>query len=487
MAVLATLGVAVGWGVATTFFVTTPFWIDEWRVIFNLKTRSVAELWGRLDYLQQFPRAYLSAVKIFTAAFEYSSWSLRVPSLAVSTGAIVLLWRLMRRLFPERDWLRFLFVAIVVSSPPFTKYFVQVKQYSMDIALAILAVWQALEILRLLHGERVPTGRYALLCATFLAAPFCSYTYPISVAPAFMLVGITVIRRASMRDVARVVVPLLLGAAAIVAFYWVDVRQLLSDGGMRNYWQGKLVGAGTMQDKLFTLYWMFAQIGAGDFFNLVFGALGMLAAGWACMQAVHGRGRREADASAWMRGYCLLLMMLAWSLFFADKLPLGEARLNAFLTPAIAWILVDFLRALHRKSFGQKPTLAVAALLYVGVLGNIFTTIAAVYTDELWPRKRRIYATIGDAIHMAKERNLPILATPGNAFPEEHHTNLPFDEKMPGDWPLKTHPAFRFSDNIRVYRLTSLNSAMATLRHLSVSDTAAVVCTGDTAFVLQRR
>lgn len=486
MAVLATLGVAIGWGVTTTFFIDTPFWIDEWRVIYNLKTRTVAALWGPLDYLQQFPRTYLSVVKVFTAAFDYSAWSLRLPSLLVTSGAIVLLWRLMQRLFPEESWLRFLFVAIVVSSPAFTKYFVQVKQYSMDTALAILAVWQALEVLRLLRGARLQAERYALLCVTFLAAPFCSYTYPIAVAPVMVLAGIAMCRRASARIVAsgRVVLPLLLGATAIAVAYWVDVRQLLADGGMRNYWQGKLAGSGSAEQQLFTLYWVAAQVGAGDFFNVVFGVLGMLAFGWAVVQAVRGFRRSELDVQAWMRGYCLVLMALAWSLFLAGKLPLGEARLNAFLTPAIAWMLVDFLRALHRKAAGQKPVLVVGALLYIGVLGNIFTTIAAVYTDALWPKKRRIYATVGEAIRTANERGLPILATPGIAFPEEHHDNLPFDEKMPGDWPLKTHPAYHFADSIRVYRLPRVEDAASTLQALP--DTAAVVCDGTSFSIVTR-
>ena len=488
-AVLVTLAVAIGWAIATTFFVTTPFWIDEWRVIYNLKTRSIADLWAPLDFLQQFPRAYLSSVKVFTSAFGYSYWSLRMPSLAVSIGAMVLAWRLMRRLFPERSWLRFLFVAIIVSSPPFTKYFVQVKQYSMDIALSLLAVWQALEVLRLLRGEQLGSRRYVLLCVSFLVAPFCSYTYPIAIAPVFILAGFSVVRRLSKQTntASRIVLPLLLGAAAIAAFYWVDASHLLSDSGMRNYWQSKLAGSISPREYPTTFYWVFAQVGAGDFFNLVFGLLGMLAFGWTCLQAVGDLRRDRMDSAVLMRSYCMALMLLVWGLFFAGKLPLGEARLNAFLTPAIAWMLVDFLRAMHAKNIVRKPTLVIGALLYVGVLGNIFTTIVAVYTDEHWPKKRRIYFTVEEAIRTAKAYGLPILATPGIAFPEEHQMNLPIDEKMPGDWPLKTHPAYHFADSIRVYRLMGIQDAPMILDVLPASDTAAVVCGGDTVFTTRRQ
>ena len=160
--IIFTLSIVVLDGFVTTFLFTKPFWIDEWRIIYNLKTKNIPELWGPLEYLQQFPRLYLSLVKAFTAAFEYSYWSLRLPSLIVGTSAILLAWRLMWRIYPAGNWLQYLFVMIVVSSQPFTKYYVQVKQYSMDIALSLVAVWQVLELLRLAGGRSVRRRLHAL-------------------------------------------------------------------------------------------------------------------------------------------------------------------------------------------------------------------------------------------------------------------------------------------------------------------------------------
>ena len=55
--VLALLLIECSDGLVNTFFFTKPFWIDEWRIIYNLKTRSVPGLWDTLDFLQQFPRS----------------------------------------------------------------------------------------------------------------------------------------------------------------------------------------------------------------------------------------------------------------------------------------------------------------------------------------------------------------------------------------------------------------------------------------------
>lgn len=52
---------------------------------------------------------------------------------------------------------------------------------------------------------------------------------------------------------------------------------------------------------------------------------------------------------------------------------------------------------------------------------------------------------------------------------------------------LKTHPAYHFADSIRVYRLASVDGAADALRTLPATNTAAVVCAGDAAFVLARR
>jgi hypothetical protein len=202
-------------------------------------------------------------------------------------------------------------------------------------------------------------------------------------------------------------------------------------------------------------------------------------------------GNKPAGVAAFMRLYVICSIAVAWVLFAFGKLPLGEVRLNTFLTLPIAWMLVDFLSWLGSAGFRKAWPIAISAaltiLLYVSTVGNLFTTIAAEYTDARWPTKRRIFFTIAEAIRTARSRHFPILATPRIAFPEEAYDNLPFPEKMPGDWVLKTHPSYRFSDSIRVYRLDRLENAAAVLHGLPPGDTAAVVCAGDTAFILQRR
>lgn len=162
----------IGWGLIMVIAQVKPFWVDEWRVIYNLKYKTPAMLWGPLDFLQQFPRVYLEIIKAFTDLFGYSYIALRLPSWVIGTFTIIFCYRLMNRIYGKNHFNRFLFVMILVSACTFTDYYVQIKQYTMDILLSLAALWQFIEILRL-KGEKLTNNRrYFLLCASFLVVPF---------------------------------------------------------------------------------------------------------------------------------------------------------------------------------------------------------------------------------------------------------------------------------------------------------------------------
>jgi hypothetical protein len=165
---LFTLSFLVCWGVAVVIAEIKPFWVDEWRVIYNLKFKTPAQLWGALDYMQQFPRVYLQIVKWFAANLDYSYTSLRLPSFIVGVTTIIACYRLMDRLYPKTQLSRFLFVMVFISSYTFTEYFVQIKQYTMEMLLSIVALWQLIYLFELEQNSK--EDPYILLCLSFLAS-----------------------------------------------------------------------------------------------------------------------------------------------------------------------------------------------------------------------------------------------------------------------------------------------------------------------------
>src|SRR5579872_4873160 len=67
---IATLSFMICWGFVLVLAQIKPFWIDEWRVIYNLKYKNFIALFGPLDYMQQFPRVYFELIKAFASPFD---------------------------------------------------------------------------------------------------------------------------------------------------------------------------------------------------------------------------------------------------------------------------------------------------------------------------------------------------------------------------------------------------------------------------------
>ncbi len=97
---IITLVFIMCWGLLLVAIQIKPFWVDEWRVIYNLKYKNAAAIFGPLDFMQQFPRVYLVLIKLFTSFFDYSYFTLRLPSFLVGTFTIIFSYRLMRKMYP---------------------------------------------------------------------------------------------------------------------------------------------------------------------------------------------------------------------------------------------------------------------------------------------------------------------------------------------------------------------------------------------------
>ena len=442
-----------------------PFWIDEARVIYNLKFKDAAMLWGKLDYLQQFPRVYLQMVKKFTASLDYSYVSLRIPSFIVGTTLILFAYRLMNKLYSTDNYNRFLFILILVSASTFTDYYVEIKQYTMDLLLGFVAIWQLLELVQLSSNKILNTRRYLLLCASFVIVPFFSYTYPIAIAPVYMIYltfsVITLMDKdivsGKARIMARLLFPLLLCSASIVVFYVVDVNQLMADKDMHRFWGHLMMKKGfSIPVFFYGFYNLFAEIGSGMLYWYIFGVLGIVSF---LSGAYHFlKYRWDNSVAHIMQLYSVLLLVTMIILFLGGKYPLGEPRLNAFAIPAIAMLIIRFLEQLSARNF-KKLSGGLSVILFLGLIGNIFTTCYACFTGPAYAKKMNIYRATEDAIHLAEQQKIPIMITPGVVWPYDKTINYPYPTTMPGDWVLKTFPAYHVAVLVPVYAINAVSDA----------------------------
>jgi len=462
IATIATLSFVIAWGAVMVFAQVKPFWIDEARVIYNLKFKNAAMLWGQLDYLQQFPRVYLQLVKLFTATFDYSYTSLRIPSFIVGTLLILFSYRLMNKLYSAANYNKFLFILILVSASTFTDYYVEIKQYTMDLLLGFVAIWQLLELVQINNNKPTTTARYLLLCTSFLAVPFFSYTYPIAIAPAFMIQltfsTITLmdkdIQSGKTAILAKQVFPLFLCGLSIALFYLIDVNQLMGDKDMHQFWGHLMMKNGFSLSVLtYGFYNLFAEIGSGMLYWYIFGILGIIS----FLSGAYNflKYRWDNSVAHIMQLYSILLLIMMIILFLWGKYPLGEPRLNAFAIPAISMLIIRFLDHLNEGNY-KKLSGSISVILFLGLIGNIFTTCYAGFTEPAYAKKMTIYRATERALQLAEQQNIPIMITPGVVWPYDKTINYPYHNTVPGDWVLKTFPAYHVSTHLPVYPISKL-------------------------------
>lgn len=502
----AIVALVIGLGVVLLLVPLKPFEVDEWRLIYNLKFKDSHALWGQLDFVQQFPRVYLQLVKGITRYFGYSYTSLRLPSFIVGTCAIALGYRLMQRLFPADNKFRYLFVLILISSHTFVTYYLQVKQYTMDIFLSMVAIWQLVQLLKLAQTGKLRTGRYLLLVLTFCIAPFFSYTYPIVVAPVFvvaMLQTIQLVRshaNGAYGTVAKMWVPLVLCMMSLAAFFITDAAQVNKDTGMQQYWNYLMMQHGFNVSLFFKgFYLLFAEMGAGLLFEIIFGVLGMAAFVMGVVTFAK-QDISKPDTLTHVRLYSILLLSFTLLLYAAGKLPVGEPRLNAFAVMAIAVLIISLLDKLSTMHKGQGTATTLFVLLMLGAVGHIITSPIHDLSGKEHEKKIAIYRNTQAAIALAREKKLPIMITSDAAFPSEkmicypksnvvaytmccpptHEGSLHFNiaEDMPGDWVLKTLPAYKAEDRIPVYAISDTSKAADYIKLLPGSPAGAVVGNG---------
>lgn len=463
---IITLVIFIAYGLAITIFPILPFWVDEWMLLENIKFKSPEQLWHHLDRMQQFPRVYLELIKSFAMANDYSYFSLRLPSFLVHCIGIAFLYRLSGRIFRNDVLSRFLWIMLYISFNTSIHYFAQVKQYTMEMALSLVAIWQFLEIINL-ETNQTTRFRYLLLCCSFAVCPFFSYTYPIVVAPVYAIAGLRAVKFKEWRG--AIWLPLGIGAISIVAFYLLDVKQVLADKGMQDFWQDLLMKTFSFKTLFVNTYAMFGIMGSGDLLGNVFGVLGFAAFIYCNVFAVKNFFRRD-DEQSMLAVYCCVLLWVTLALFIAGKLPLGTFRLNCFLVPALGLMMIHLLQGWNNLRKQKIAVAAVYLLIFLGATATVYTTVGELATED-HAKKIKIYETCGEALQVAQKQHLPVMVTPAVAYP--------FDDRWQGDWILRTLPAYKVNLPLEIYPIPVVDSAVRHVSAIRKPKSAAIVLNGE--------
>ncbi|MBX2905750.1 MAG: glycosyltransferase family 39 protein [Taibaiella sp.] len=447
-ATIAALLYMVSWGLIISIFPLKPFWRDEWCMLYNIKFKDADQLWGKLDFTQQFPRVYLQIVKAFTSAFDYSYQSLRLQSFLVGAAALGLTWRLARRLFTDKPE-RYLFILVIAGNPMFIDYLGQVKHYEMEMLMGLVALWQYVEILQ----PAAPSNkvRKGALYLSLVAAPFFSYTYPIAIAPALLLITLAAMQKNGLLRQRRGEAMLFIAVSVVscAAFYYFDAAEVLKDTNMHNFWFERVDYInGGIQKRSINTWKFFAKTGAGALFEVVFGIACLAATISAALRVTLKRKSLPAP-TRYMLQYALLLVGALIGLYMLDKIPLGQAKFTIFAAPALSLILAHGLKHWTGTSKKRAPGI-ITGILFAAMAGNILTAFLQIFTSDDYRLKLKTYHANVRAIELAKKDHIPIVVTPAIGLPDDITVPVPYLSMPDAAGILKTYPDYHEKDGITI-------------------------------------
>jgi len=159
---------ALAWR-AVRYALVFPMWGDEGMLAVNFYDRSFRDLLSTLDYGQVAPSGFLWLELGATRLFGFTEPALRLVPFLAGAAAVVLFWKLSRKLVDRRSAL--MSMAVFAASFYPTRYAAEVKPYSLDLLLALvilLAAWG-------LHERPRAAGRWVAFGALAAVSAWLSY------------------------------------------------------------------------------------------------------------------------------------------------------------------------------------------------------------------------------------------------------------------------------------------------------------------------
>lgn len=294
---------------------------------------------------------------------------MRLPSLVAGIGLLPLVWLLGRRLFSRRT--ATVALALVAVSPGLIRYSVELKQYSLDAAIAV-----ALVLLGVVVDGRPTTRGYAQLGVAGVVAVWLSH-------PAVLVLSgiglVLLVRRLRARDRRGIVLLAALGLAWVASLgllYLVSLRDLTENEFLTSYWRAGFPDS-LRPDRLLAWAWSSTVdllTGLGGFDLPTMAAVGVLAACAAVV--VRGEARRVVP---------LFVFVPALVLAAAVEQYPYRGRLALFSLPLLLLALASLVEVR-----GTALRSVAGALLVVIAAGPVLQSAEEVVDPVRFPEARAV-------------------------------------------------------------------------------------------------
>jgi hypothetical protein len=329
-------------------------WRDESLLTLNILHRTARQLWQPLDYSQGAPLGFLMLQRLAVNLFGHSEFALRLIPLVCGLLSLFLFYRVaMRFLTPLAASIA---MALFAISDPLIYYSSEAKQYSTDVAVALLLILTSQELF-----EPSPRwNRVLLASAAGMIALWFSH------ASVFVLGGLglgcfwNLLRRKGWSAFSVLLVPFLAWVASFALLYFVSLRHLTSNSFLLGYWQSQGGFAPFPPTNLGQLQWYLNTP-----FNILAFPGGMELPGLAALAWALG------CIALWRKNRALLLVLVVPALLTLlasalQKYPF-QGRLLLFLTPLMLLAVGEGAGAMVRATKQTMPLFGVAfiALLFL--------------------------------------------------------------------------------------------------------------------------
>jgi hypothetical protein len=214
------------------YFANRSLWLDEAYLSESILTYDFGRfLTNPLMHWQAAPVGFLLLEKLGVLALGTSEFGLRLVPLLSGLASVFLFARVVKRCLPPAGGLGAL--AMFVTLEPLVYYSAEVKQYEMDVAVALAVLLSAM-----LYSERSGSiGRVITLGLVGAAGLFCSHPAVFVIAGCGLVLLIEFLRR---RETGAALLVAVVSAVWAILFglnYVLFLRPLVHHEGLAAYWQ----------------------------------------------------------------------------------------------------------------------------------------------------------------------------------------------------------------------------------------------------------
>ena len=334
------------------YLLDRSLWMDEAYLSLNILHRSFAGLFHSLDYHQGAPVGFLLLEKSAVRLWGGSEYVLRLIPLLASLASVFLFYRLASKVLTPKT------VPIVAGlfaiSPALIYYSAEVKQYSSDVAIALLLYCLTIE------GSKSEwkTRQTVLAALSGAIAIWMSHSSIFVLAGIGATISIALVLRKEWVKLARVCFVGLCWMASLTVCYLVTLRKLASDGDLLNYWTANFMPLPPRPVADFQ--WL-----VDSFFGFFSTSAGLKFSGLAALVFVLGSISmfRKTPERVFLLLSPAIITLLASGL---HKYPFG-GRLTLFLVPSALLLMAEGVEPLRSSDSTSLPVAGgvLIALLFI--------------------------------------------------------------------------------------------------------------------------